>query len=166
MNGPNLMIPVTDDSKETDTTSRFSRDTIPDRLRFLNVLVLSIWCGLFAGLVEVGVIVLRKQLVDVNRFYWMSRHFVWLIPLTNLLIFLAIGLALALWLLCLPRRAGYYAVRLLCTLTLLAIVWAAFPWMYGPAGLVLVLGILCVWSHCWNGIPLVLGDGLVSACLS
>jgi arylsulfatase A-like enzyme len=141
INGPMLMIPVTADATKTDSTSIFSRGPAPDRLHILDVFVLSIWCGLLAGLAEVGVIVLRKRLVDVNRFYWMSRHFVWLIPLSNLVIFLAIGLALTLLLLYRPGRAGPYAVRILCAFTLLAIVWAAFPWMYGPAGFVLVLGI-------------------------
>ena len=64
------------------------------RLRAYHLLVLSLWCGLVAGPLEVGAIVLRKHLFDLNQFYWMSRHFVWLIPLTNLLIFLALGLVL------------------------------------------------------------------------
>ena len=62
------------------------------RLRPHQVLILSLWCGLVAGPLEVGAIVLRKHTVDLNQFYWMSRHFVWLIPLTNLLIFLILGL--------------------------------------------------------------------------
>ena len=45
---------------------------------------------------------LRKHTFDLNQFYWMSRHFVWLIPLTNLLIFLVLGLA---WRLVVPLLA-------------------------------------------------------------
>ena len=63
------------------------------RLRPWSVLLLSAWCGLVSGLLEVGVIVLRKRTFDPNHLYWMSRHFVWLIPLTNLCIFLVLGVA-------------------------------------------------------------------------
>ena len=50
---------------------------------------------------------LRKHTVDLNQFYWMSRHFVWLIPLTNLLIVLGLGLVLALVVLVWPRGGGW-----------------------------------------------------------
>ena len=103
--------------------------------------VLSVWCGLVAGPLEVAMIVLRKQTVDLNQFYWMSRHFVWLIPLTDLLIFLVLGLVLALLAVCWPRRGGWLGARLLCALTLLPPLWAAFPRIYGLAGFVLALGI-------------------------
>jgi arylsulfatase A-like enzyme len=102
---------------------------------------LSLWCGLVAGPLEVGAIVLRKHTMDVIRFYWMSRHFVWLIPLTNLLIFLALGLALAPVTLVWPRRGGGLSARLLCALTLLPLFWTAFPRIYGLGGFILVLGI-------------------------
>src|SRR5207237_1790125 len=82
-------------------------------------LVLSAWCGLVCGLLEVALIVLRKHTVDLNQFYWMSRHFVWLIPLTNLLIFLVLGLALAVLTVCWPRRGSWLGARLLCALALL-----------------------------------------------
>ena len=58
----------------------------------VSFMVLSAWCGLVAGLLEVGTIVVRKQMFDPNHLYGMSRHFVWLIPLTNLCVFLALGL--------------------------------------------------------------------------
>ena len=86
-------------------------------------------------------IVLRKQTVDLNHFYWMSRHFLWLIPLTNLLIFVGLGLAFSFLVLCWPRLGSHFAARSLCGLTLLAIIWAAFPRIYGPAGFILAVGI-------------------------
>jgi arylsulfatase A-like enzyme len=104
-------------------------------------LVLSVWCGLVCGPLEVGAIVVRKHTVDLNHFYWMSRHFVWLVPLTNLLIFLILGVLLALLALCWPVRGSWLGERLLCGLTLLPILWAAFPLIYGPAGFLLALGI-------------------------
>ena len=57
----------------------------------ITFLLLSAWCGLVAGLLEVATIVLRKRLFDSNHLYGMSRHFIWLIPLTNLCVFLALG---------------------------------------------------------------------------
>ena len=62
------------------------------RLTFLWCLVVSAWCGLVAGLLEVGAIVLRKELFDADHLYKMSRHFIWLIPLSNLCVFLVLGL--------------------------------------------------------------------------
>src|SRR5262249_51570686 len=105
----------------------------PKGLRPHHWLFLSVWCGLVVRPVEVGTIVLRKSLVDLNQFYGMSRHFVWLIPLTNLGIFLAVGVVLALLVVCWPRLGSVLAARLLCALTLLPPFWAAFPRIYGPA---------------------------------
>jgi arylsulfatase A-like enzyme len=113
----------------------------PQGLRPHHWLVLSVWCGLVAGPIEVGAIVVRKSLFDLNQFYWVSRHFVWLIPLTNLGIFLAVGVVLSLLVLCWPRLGIGPAARLLCTLTLLPAFWVAFPRVYGPAGVVLALGV-------------------------
>src|SRR5262245_52601229 len=111
------------------------------RLRFNRVFLLAIWCGLLTGLIEVGVIVLRKHTVDLNRFYWMSRHFVWLIPLTDLLIFVGLGVVSVLLVRFRPGRGSWLASRMLCTLTLLGPVWAGLPAIYGLAGLILALGI-------------------------
>ncbi|HKI19435.1 MAG TPA: sulfatase-like hydrolase/transferase, partial [Isosphaeraceae bacterium] len=111
------------------------------RLRLHHFLVLSVWCGLVSGPLEVGTIVVRKHTVDLNQFYWMSRHFVWLIPLTNLLIFLILGVVLALLALCWPGRGRWLVARLLCALAVLPLLWVAFPLIYGPAGFMLALGI-------------------------
>ena len=59
--------------------------------RPMSLLLLSAWCGLVAGLLEVGTIVIRKEMFDANHLYGMSRHFVWLIPVTNLGVFLVLG---------------------------------------------------------------------------
>ena len=122
-----------------ETSTRMVRG--PKGLRPHHWLVLSVWCGLVAGPIEVGTIVVRKSLVDLNQFYWISRHFVWLIPLTNLGIFLAVGVVLSLLVLCWPRLGIGPAARLLCALALLPPFWAAFPRIYGPAGVILALGV-------------------------
>ncbi|GAC1473702.1 MAG: hypothetical protein NVSMB9_22800 [Isosphaeraceae bacterium] len=107
----------------------------------VTLLLLSAWCGLFSGLLEVGSIVVRKRFVDGNQFYWTSRHFVWLVPLINLLIFLALGVAAWLLVLASPKRGRWLSSRFLCALTLLPPFWAAFPRIYGPAGFVLMAGV-------------------------
>ncbi len=126
-----------------ETTARRAsfQDLAVNRLSPLRLLVLSAWCGLVSGLLEVGTIVLRKHTVDLNHFYGMSRQFVWLIPLTNLAIFLVLGVMISLPVLCGHRRGRWLAARLLCGLTWLPLVWVAFPQIYGPAGFLLVLGI-------------------------
>ena len=63
----------------------------PRRAVRFPALIVSAWCGLVSGLLEVGTIVVRKHTFDPNHLYEMSRHFVWLIPLTNLCLFLVLG---------------------------------------------------------------------------
>jgi arylsulfatase A-like enzyme len=104
-------------------------------------LALAAWCGLVAGLLEVGTIILRKHTYDYNQLYNLSRHFVWLTPLVNLAIFLGFGMVLTVLVWCRRRRGGWLATRLLATLTLLVPIWAAAPRLYAPAGFVLALGL-------------------------
>jgi arylsulfatase A-like enzyme len=129
------------DFKEARLAGRSSRERRSGPPGAVTFLALWAWCGLFSGLLEVGSTVVRKRFVDVNQFYWTSRHFVWLVPLINLLIFLALGVAVWLLALCSPRRARWISTRFLCALTLLPLFWAAFPRIYGLAGFVLVLGV-------------------------
>lgn len=110
------------------------------RLSPVRLLLLSAWCGLTAGLLEVGTIIARKTL-GLNHLYWTSRHFVWLIPLVNLLIFVALGGAFALSAQLAPRRRGWLATRILCALTLLPALVVAFPQIYGLAWLIVAFGI-------------------------
>ena len=76
-----------------------------------SILSLSAWCGVVSGLLEVGTIVLRKQTFDPNRLYGMSRHFLWVIPITNLCVFLGLGIVLCLAAWVWPRRGSWLAVR-------------------------------------------------------
>ena len=55
---------------------------LPARLGPLDVLVLSLWCGLAAGLLEVAARVLCSC-IGLYPLYTMSRHFVWLVPLAE-----------------------------------------------------------------------------------
>ncbi len=104
-------------------------------------LVLPLWCGLVAGLLEVTTIVVRKLLVDPNQLYGMSHHFASLIPLTNVCIFLLVGLCglivCSIW----PCHGRWFYSRCLCTLSMLPMLLVAFPRIYGLAGLFLALGV-------------------------
>src|SRR4051794_2427220 len=78
--------------QEAGTAGSSAQHRATDGLRPAALLVLSAWCGLISGLLEVAIRVLRKRLFDPNQLYWVSRHFIWLTPLANLVIFLALGL--------------------------------------------------------------------------
>jgi arylsulfatase A-like enzyme len=101
---------------------------------------LAAWCGLVSGLLEAGTIVARKRTFDPNHLYEMSRHFVWLIPLTNLGLFLVLGVALKGLARAWPRRADWLAPRLLAALTLLPLLLVSWPKIHGLAWLVVTLG--------------------------
>lgn len=135
------MIGRTAVSEEVGPAGSTSPDLAARRRGLLALLGLSGWCGLISGLLEVGTIVLRKHTFDTNHLYGMSRHFAWLIPMTNLCIFLALGgvscLAALIW----PRRGAWFAARGLCALTLLPPLLVAFPQVYGVAWLVVAVGI-------------------------
>ncbi len=82
-----------------------------------------------------------KRTIDANQLYQMSRHFVWLIPVTNLGVFLALGIAGGLLIWVWPRRGRGLVARLLCALTWLPMVLVAFPQIYRLAWLIVTLGI-------------------------
>ena len=71
------------------------------------MLFLAAWCGLVAGWLEVGTRVLLKAMVPAGHLYIMSRHFAWVVPLSNLLFFLGVGLLLALTAKIYPLAAGW-----------------------------------------------------------
>jgi arylsulfatase A-like enzyme len=106
-----------------------------------SLLLVAAWTGLACGLLEVGTTVLRKRSVDVNQFYWSSRHFVWLVPLIDLAIFLVLGVVLSVTARLSRRRLDGLSARVICGLALLPPLLAFFPGIYGLAGLLLTLGI-------------------------
>jgi arylsulfatase A-like enzyme len=137
------MMNTVDSRSEGDLGARSRGDEYfaPESAGRFRVLVLSVWCGLVSGLLEVGTIVLRKRTFDPNHLYEMSRHFVWLIPLTNLCLFLALGVILKVLHLAWPRPVSWLAPRILCSLTLVPVLLVGLPQIHGLAWLVMTLGV-------------------------
>ena len=105
----------------------------------LDVLLLAAWCGLAGGWLEVGIRVFFKHVTGLM--YQLSRHFVWVVPLSNLLMFFVAGLFLAaatkLW----PRPAGWFSPRLICAVGLMPAFMIAMPQIYPWAWFFVGLGI-------------------------
>jgi arylsulfatase A-like enzyme len=84
--------------------------------------------------------VLLKHVV-VGRLYWLSKLFVWVVPLTNLLLFFVGGLFLALATKLWPRPAGWLSPRLVIAVALMPALIVAGPQIYQWAWLVLAVGV-------------------------
>ena len=110
------------------------------RLSPLDVLVLSVWCGLAGGLLEVGTRVVCKILPS-HRMYSMSRHFIWMAPLSNLLLFSGMGLFLALATKFWPRHGAWLFSRLVCSLAILPGLIVMSPGIYLWASAILATGV-------------------------
>jgi arylsulfatase A-like enzyme len=111
------------------------------RLGSVDLITLSASCGLAAGLLEVGTRVLCRLINPTNRLYMLSRHFVWLVPLSNVLLFVCAGLILAvvtrLW----PRRGLWLAVRFIAFWAVLPALIIAGPRIYPAAWVIVAAGI-------------------------
>jgi arylsulfatase A-like enzyme len=125
---------------ETHTSGVLHHDPGAKRPGLIAFVWFAAWSGLIAGLLEVGTTVVRKQTVDPNQLYKMSRHFVWLIPVTNVCVFLVIGMLLWavgwVW----PGRIRWLGSRLMCALALLPTYLVAFPRVYAWAFCILSAG--------------------------
>ena len=99
----------------------------PAALGLVALLGLAAWCGTVAGLLEVVAVVVRKRFFDTNQLMGMSRHFTWLVPLTDLLIFLLVGLIGTLIVMLRPAGGRWAVARTLCALTLLPMLLRGLP---------------------------------------
>ena len=113
----------------------------PARLAFGTLIALSAWCGLTAGLLEVAVTLVRKRFFDADQIIKLSHHFVWVIPILNLGIFLAFAVIALSFVLIWPDRGRRVFSRMLAALTLVPPLLAAFPKIHAAALLVLAIGI-------------------------
>ncbi len=116
-----------------------SRATTP-RLLPLDILALSAYCGLASGLLEVGTRVVATSLSANNRLHSMSRHFIWLVPLTELLLFSLIGLVLALVAKLRPRFGTWFGVRVIGFLAILPVLMVSSPRIYREAWVLFAMG--------------------------
>ena len=127
---------------QINSPSRFARTLAGSRrLGPLDVLMLSIWCGLAGGLLEVATTICVRNLIPTARGYLMSRHFVWLTPLSNLMLFSVFGILLTviawLW----PQRGGWLGPRLISFLTAIPVLMVTSSRLYPIAWIVLAAGI-------------------------
>jgi arylsulfatase A-like enzyme len=127
------------DRKVSPARSGPARPT-PPRLGPLDILVLSAWCGLAAGLLEVAARVVGKTYFSSNRLYMMTRHFFWLVPLSNLLFFTVIGLLLALFAALRPRFGRWLGPRLIGFLAILPVLIVLSPRIYEIAWMLFAMG--------------------------
>ncbi len=135
------MISETAVAKEAETDGVPVPDAAVNRLGFISRLLLSAWCGLIAGTLEVGTIALRKQMFDPDHISRISRHYIWMIPLSNLFVFLTLtflgcGVVL-LW----PSRGRWLFARVLAAMVILPSILVAFPRIYTLAWLVVALAL-------------------------
>jgi arylsulfatase A-like enzyme len=111
------------------------------RLGPADVLVLSVWCGLAAGELEVVTSIVRRALSSTRQLYLMTRHFVWLVPLINLVLFLGVAallfVAMRLW----ARRIGWLSPRLIIVLAIFPVLMVAGKQIYLEAWLLVALGM-------------------------
>jgi len=107
----------------------------------LRALAMAGWLGLAAGLLEVLTRVVCTSIGWHGRLHQMSRHFVWLVPLSNVLIFLSIGLFLAALVWVWPRFGRWLGVRWLGAMALLPALLVAFPEIYTAAWMILAWGV-------------------------
>ena len=129
---------------DTSTGSAIgSTDPVPRQFppTLQTIIALSAWCGLVAGLLEVAVIVLRKRLFDADQILKLSHHFVWLIPVANLCIFIALAIFGSAIVLIWPHRGRWLFTRALAAFTLLPALLAALPKIYASALLLIAAGI-------------------------
>jgi arylsulfatase A-like enzyme len=99
------------------------------------------WLGLAAGLLEVGARVLCKFVAPQGRLYMMSRHFVWLAPLSSLLFFSMVGLSLALATKLWPRFGGWLGPRIVGFLAVLPAFMVISSRIYPLAWVVVAAGV-------------------------
>ena len=85
--------------------------------------------------------ILCRIINPTDRLYQVSRHFVWLAPLTYLLLFLVMGLFFAAVTRLSPRRGGWLSRRLIVACALVPAFMVAGPQIHIAAWMILALGM-------------------------
>ena len=102
---------------------------------------LRVWSGLAAGELEVAARAFNRNFSSTNQLYAMTRHFVWVVPLVDLLLFLGVGILLAAATRFSPRRARWLSPRLRGALAIFPALLVAGRSIYPEAWLILAMGI-------------------------
>jgi arylsulfatase A-like enzyme len=105
-----------------------------------SALVLAGWFGLVGGYLDVGMILLRRDVVGATLHYEQGRDFWWTVPLANLAVVLALGLVVAL---ANRLRRGLVSLRGASWLFATMALWGPLlraP-LYGAASLLLAAGV-------------------------
>ncbi len=124
-----------------DSADTVSQPNAGSPISASNLLILSMWCGLLAGLLEVGSTFVKAHCWGADGFFKMSRHFLWLIPITDLTYFLVLGLFLTFVTMVSPRRGGWLSLHSVCALTMLPVLLILGSRISGFAWLLISLGI-------------------------
>jgi hypothetical protein len=111
------------------------------RLGPLDVLLLSAGCALCSGEGEVFARIAYSHFSPTNQLLLMTRHFVWLVPLIDLLLFLGVGVILSVATRLAPRQTGWLSPRLLVAWAILPVLLILGRQIYFAAWLILALGI-------------------------
>ena len=116
---------------------------------FPSLMLLSIWFGLVTGLLELGLVYARNHVVGWSTLsaLQISRHFPWMIPLANLVLFLGWGLVVVLLGRVWRRIGGQPSVFLLSFPACLAPL-LVFPGLYRIAYIALAAGF-AAWVARW-----------------
>jgi arylsulfatase A-like enzyme len=139
--GATIVNPTTSSERTASSPSAPPTTKSPRGIGNLDLLVLAAWCGLAAGLLEVCARVLCRAINPVHRLYLMSRHFVWLTPLVNLMLCFGFGLCLVLLATIWPRIGAKIGTRLICAFTILPMLMVAGPQIFPEAWFILALGV-------------------------
>ncbi len=111
------------------------------RISAANLLLVSAWAGLAAGLAEVAARVICRAIDPSQRIYLVSRHFLWLGPLSNLVFFLGLGLVLSAAVKLSPRVARWLGTRLICACALFPVLMAVGHRIYAEAWMLFAAGL-------------------------
>jgi arylsulfatase A-like enzyme len=107
-----------------------------------DLVALTVWFGLASGLLELGILLLRRVLEStaVLGAQHLNRHFLWMIPLGQLALFLAAGLPLAALARYRPSAARRMAILVLTALALFALL-KMIPGLRSVAAAALAVGV-------------------------
>jgi arylsulfatase A-like enzyme len=130
-----------DVSTKAESVDSSTSNVTTTQLGAASLLAITCWSGLVAGVLEVGTFVIRKRLFDADQLFKTSHHFVWLVPLSNLCVFLSLGFVGCVIIVVWPRNGRWLFTRVLGALILLPSLLVAAPRIYSLAWLVMALGI-------------------------